>query len=230
MAGARQVIIFEPLPDNIAQLRRFLNLNPTLPLQLEELAVTVIGCSVPRTSVAMDVGETLNVQPPDWVTGIDVPARITVPDCEGPFRSAAAVIRIDPLPVPPVALKVIHEGAEAVHAQPIPLVTTLAIVLPPMFGNTIEEFDTVNVQFVEEATVTGITCPATVMLPDSIALLMFVDAIAFVEPDPDPPGGDKNSLGRVEEAVHAQPALLAVTRMPSGPPCDGNAKVVGETV
>jgi FkbM family methyltransferase len=39
LAGASKVIVFEPLPANVAQLKRLRELNPALPLQIEELAV-----------------------------------------------------------------------------------------------------------------------------------------------------------------------------------------------
>lgn len=39
LAGARRVVVFEPLPDNGAALQRLAQLNPALPLQIEQLAV-----------------------------------------------------------------------------------------------------------------------------------------------------------------------------------------------
>jgi len=39
LAGASRVIVFEPLPANIVHLQRLRELNPALPLQIEELAV-----------------------------------------------------------------------------------------------------------------------------------------------------------------------------------------------
>jgi FkbM family methyltransferase len=39
LAGAGRVIIFEPLPANIASLKRLIELNPNLPLQLEARAI-----------------------------------------------------------------------------------------------------------------------------------------------------------------------------------------------
>ena len=39
LAGASRVIVFEPLPDNIARLNRLAQLNPQLPLQVEAMAV-----------------------------------------------------------------------------------------------------------------------------------------------------------------------------------------------
>src|SRR4051812_24419223 len=41
LAGASRVVIFEPLPANIAALRSLIELNCELPLQLEE---TAVGC------------------------------------------------------------------------------------------------------------------------------------------------------------------------------------------
>ena len=40
LAGASRVFIFEPLPANVAQIRRMIDLNPHLPLQLVEAAVS----------------------------------------------------------------------------------------------------------------------------------------------------------------------------------------------
>jgi FkbM family methyltransferase len=39
LAGASRVIVFEPLPDNLARLRRLAELNPQLSLQIEAMAV-----------------------------------------------------------------------------------------------------------------------------------------------------------------------------------------------
>jgi len=195
-----------------------------------ELALILMGCRIPRTSAAIDEGETVNVHPPFWLTGIDVPARITAPDCVGPVTSLAAVIRIEVLPVPLVALRVIHGGAEAVHAQLSPFVITLATVLPPLFGNKIEAFETVNVQVPLLAMVTGITCPATVTLPDSAALVAFVAAIAEIVAVPNDPEGTNVTPVMPDTADHAQELLLAVTVMGSVPPWLGNESVVGETV
>jgi len=39
LAGARQVVAFEPLPGNIAALHKFVSLNATLPIQVQEIAV-----------------------------------------------------------------------------------------------------------------------------------------------------------------------------------------------
>jgi len=39
LAGASRVIVFEPLPGNLVRLRRLRELNPELPLQVEEMAV-----------------------------------------------------------------------------------------------------------------------------------------------------------------------------------------------
>jgi hypothetical protein len=197
--------------------------------QFEELALMLMGCRIPRTSAAIDVGDTVNVQPPLWLTGIDVPARTTVPDCAGPYRSLAAVIRIELLPVPPVALNVIHGGAEAVHAQLSPFVITLAIVLPPMLGKAIDEFGTLNVHVPLPAMVTGITCPATVTLPDSVALVRFVVAMAAMVAVPIEPKGTKLTPVMLETAVHAQELLLAVTVTGSVPPWLAKESVVGDT-
>jgi hypothetical protein len=197
--------------------------------QSVELALMLMGCRIPRTSAAIDDGETVNVQPPLWLTGIDVPARITAPDCEGPVMSLAAVIRIEVLPVPPVALRVTHGGAEAVQAQPSPLVITLAMALPPPFGNKIDAFETVNVQVPLPAIVTGITCPATVTLPDSAALVTLVAAMAEIVAVPNEPDGTNVTPVTPETAVHAQELLLAVTVTGSVPPWLGKESVVGET-
>ncbi|MCL4789407.1 MAG: FkbM family methyltransferase [Verrucomicrobia bacterium] len=40
LAGAEHVFLFEPLPANVAQLRKLISLNPELPLSLIEAAVT----------------------------------------------------------------------------------------------------------------------------------------------------------------------------------------------
>ena len=37
--GAKQVVIFEPLPDNVAQIQSLIKLNPELPFHLESIAV-----------------------------------------------------------------------------------------------------------------------------------------------------------------------------------------------
>lgn len=39
LAGASRVVVFEPLPENIAALQRVAQLNPGLPLQIEQVAV-----------------------------------------------------------------------------------------------------------------------------------------------------------------------------------------------
>jgi len=39
LAGASRVIVFEPLPDNVVSLKRLIELNPQLPLQIEQMAV-----------------------------------------------------------------------------------------------------------------------------------------------------------------------------------------------
>jgi FkbM family methyltransferase len=39
LAGASRVIAFEPLPENIARLKRLLELNPQLPIQIEQTAI-----------------------------------------------------------------------------------------------------------------------------------------------------------------------------------------------
>jgi FkbM family methyltransferase len=39
LAGASRVIVFEPLPDNLKRLNRLQELNPELPIQIEEMAV-----------------------------------------------------------------------------------------------------------------------------------------------------------------------------------------------
>lgn len=44
LAGASRVIVFEPLPDNLARLQRLCELNPNLPLQIEEMAVGRTDC------------------------------------------------------------------------------------------------------------------------------------------------------------------------------------------
>lgn len=195
-----------------------------------ELALMLMGCRMPRTSAAIVDGETVKVHPPFWLTGIEVPARITSPDCEGPVTLLAAVIRIEVLPVPPVALSVIHGGAEAVQAQLSPLVITLATVLPPPLGNRIDAFDTANVHVPLLAMVTGITCPATVTLPDSAALVTLVDAMAEMVAVPNEPEGANVTPVMPETADHAQELLLAVTVTGSVPPWLGKESVVGETV
>jgi hypothetical protein len=122
------------------------------------------------------------------------------------------------LPVPPVALRVIHGGAEAVQAQLMPLAITLATVLPPMFGNRIEALETLKVQFPLPAIVTGITCPAMVTLPDSTLLVGLVAAMAEVVPEPVEPVGLNVTDVKLETALQEQEPLLAVTVTGSGPP------------
>jgi FkbM family methyltransferase len=39
LAGASQVIVFEPVPENVARLKRLIDLNPQLPIQIEQLAI-----------------------------------------------------------------------------------------------------------------------------------------------------------------------------------------------
>jgi FkbM family methyltransferase len=39
LAGASQVVVFEPLPENIVRLKRLLELNPQLPIRIEQLAI-----------------------------------------------------------------------------------------------------------------------------------------------------------------------------------------------
>ena len=40
LAGAARVVIFEPLPANVAQIRKMIELNPSLPVELMEAAVS----------------------------------------------------------------------------------------------------------------------------------------------------------------------------------------------
>lgn len=40
LRGAKKVIVFEPMPDNVERIKRLIELNPSLPIQLEEVAVS----------------------------------------------------------------------------------------------------------------------------------------------------------------------------------------------
>lgn len=56
LAGAGRVVIFEPLPANAAQIRRMIELNPGLPVELMEAAVSdtdgeIEFCLMPETSM-----------------------------------------------------------------------------------------------------------------------------------------------------------------------------------
>jgi hypothetical protein len=122
------------------------------------------------------------------------------------------------LPVPAVALRVTHGGAEAVHAQPTPLVTTLATALPPDAGNKMVGLLTLNVHEPLPATVTGITAPAMVTVPLSVPLVVFVAATAPIVAEPIDPPCVNVSQGSVEIADQAQALLLAVTGTEIVPP------------
>ena len=74
----------DPLPVPVVAVKAVKVGATAVHTQFDELALMLIGCKIPRTSAVMVDGEMVNVQPPDWLTGIEVPARITVPDCEGP--------------------------------------------------------------------------------------------------------------------------------------------------
>ena len=104
LAGAKLVIIFEPLPANISQLRRLAEVNPNLPLRLESIAIGeedgfVEFYVMPEASM----GKLENSPFQAEVKGTDL---LTVP-----IRKLDSLVTEETIPAPQV-IKIDVEGAE----------------------------------------------------------------------------------------------------------------------
>ncbi len=79
LAGASRVIVFEPLPDNLARLKRLAELNPQLPLQIEPMAVGRTDGEVrfkimPDQSMGKLADSTFQVE---RTTALEIPVQLT---------------------------------------------------------------------------------------------------------------------------------------------------------
>jgi FkbM family methyltransferase len=104
LAGASRVVIFEPLPENAAQIRRMIQLNPQLPLDLVEAAVsdksgTIGFCVMPESSMGKLGGDS------------------SQPEMQGGRQIQVSTLTLDEwfnggTNSPPMVIKIDVEGAE----------------------------------------------------------------------------------------------------------------------
>jgi hypothetical protein len=169
--------LVDPLPVAPAEVNEAKEGAAAVHAQLEGLAVTLTGIVPPVLSTFTAVGVTAKLHPPAWLTGTACPASIAMPLCVGPNKSPAAVMVSEPLPVPPVALNVIHGGAIAVHAQVDELATIVRTAAPPVLGKNKANGETENVHPLLVLSVIGTTMPAIVTEPDSALPVVLVAAL-----------------------------------------------------
>jgi FkbM family methyltransferase len=103
-AGASQVVVFEPLPENQQAIRRLCALNPSLPVELRCLAVGKtdgVAClkTMPDRSMAK------------LATSLFQPDAGALGEVEVPLRTIDALVREETIP-PPDLVKIDVEGAE----------------------------------------------------------------------------------------------------------------------
>lgn len=99
LAGAARVVIFEPLPANAAQIRKMIELNPGLPVELMEVAVSeadgeIEFCLMPETSMGKMAASSFQ---PGTTAGGRIKVRTVALDAlvASGQLAAPAVIKID---------------------------------------------------------------------------------------------------------------------------------------
>jgi FkbM family methyltransferase len=99
LAGAARVVIFEPLPANATQIRKMIELNPGLPVELMEAAVSetdgeIEFCLMPETSMGKLAASSFQA---GAVAGERIKVRTVALDplVAGGIIAAPAVIKID---------------------------------------------------------------------------------------------------------------------------------------
>ncbi len=104
LAGASCVVVFEPLPENIAALNRLAELNPTFPLQIQESAVGQCDDEVTfKVMSDFSMGKLADSQLQ--------PDAVALREIQVPIRKLDTFVFQQELP-PPDVMKIDVEGAE----------------------------------------------------------------------------------------------------------------------